>query len=352
MFFKVVGRLTARLFRSIGKFLYLSFRNARKHPYGTVFSLLVTAAVVFVLYTTSIFGLVGPSSSASATVITAVESTTEPDGKSNEFLVALKDANAGTMYNTLNDDYRKLLKQRGITDSKAMQNQVDKKLQELTGQASGRVKYTFTFAGGARFSDGSVENDFSGTTENKGQRASVTVIIKLKDSKITDIRTDEPVILAALGTNKDASGGDAQLGVIGNNRSPVAEDFMKGLTTFDVDKLWNSLADSYKEQLTAKGVTHDTMAKLFNQIKSDNKSTAKSSTVVSYDGYAYVDTINFPNGITVQEFISVLSVGDNSSQPGYNLVMDTNNKIIRLGNDRAVDPIFNALLGRNQTTGG
>jgi hypothetical protein len=349
MFFKVVGRVTARLFRSIGKFLYLSFRNARKHPYGTVFSLLVTVAVVYMLYATSIFGLAGPSNSANATVITAVENATEPDGKSNEFLVALKDANAGTMYNTLNDDYHKLLKQRGITDAKAMQDQVNKKLQELTGQANGRVKYTFTFAGGARYSDGSAENDFSGTTETKGQRASVTVIIKLKDSKITDIRTDEPVILAALGTNKDASGGDAQLGVVGSNRSPVAEDFMKGLTTFDVDKIWNSLADSYKDQLTAKGVTRDTMAKIFDQIKTGNASTAKNSTVITYDGYAYLDTINFPNGITVNEFISVLSVGDNPRQPGYSIVMDTNSKIIRLGNDREEDPIFTAILGRGQT---
>jgi hypothetical protein len=351
MFFKVVGRITARLFRSIGKFLYLSFRNARKHPYGTVFSLLLTAAVIYILYATSIFGLAGPSNSANATVITAVENTTEPDGKSNEFLVALKDANAGTMYNSLNDDYHKLLKQRGITDARAMQDQINKKLQELTGQANGRVKYTFTFAGGARFSDGSVENDFSGTTETQGQRASVTVIIKLKDSKISDVRTDEPVILAALGTNKDASGGDAQLGVVGNNRSPVAEDFMKGLTTFDVDKIWNSLADSYKAQLTAKGVNRDTMAQIFDQIKSDNASTGKGSTVVSYDGYAYLNTINFPNGISVNQFISILSVGDNPRQPAYSIVLDNTNKIIRLGNDQAQDPIFGAILGRSQTQG-
>jgi hypothetical protein len=351
MFFKVVGRITARFFRSVGKFLYLSFRNARKHPYGTVFSLLLTVAVVAVLYTTSIFGLAGPSSSANATVVTPVENATEPDGKSSQFLVALKDANASTMYNLLTDDYRKLLKQKGITNDKAMQDLVNKKLQELTGQANGRLKYSFTFAGGARFSDGSAENDFSGTVENKGTRTNVTVIIKLKDGKITDIRTDEPVILAALGTNKDASGGDAQLGVVGSNRSPVAEDFMKGLTTFDVDKIWNSLADSYKTQLTAKGVTHDTMAKIFDQIKTDNASKAKNSTIVTYDGYAYLDTINFPNGITVHEFISVLSVGDNPRQPGYSIVMDTNNKIIRLGNDRAEDPIFTAILGRNQTQG-
>jgi hypothetical protein len=94
----------------------------------------------------------------------------------------------------------------------------------------------------------------------------MTVILKLKDGKVIDVRTDEPVILAAFNPTKDTSGGDAQLGVVSNNRSPVAEDFMKGLTTFDVDKIWNSLSDTYKTQLQAKGVTRDTMSKIFDQV--------------------------------------------------------------------------------------
>lgn len=347
MFFKVIGRLTASLFRSIGKFFYLTFRNIGKHPIGTFFSVVVTVGVLALLYSTNVFGLVGPSG-ASATVITPVENTASPDGKSTEFLVAVKDARADVMYGLLSDSYKKILKERGISTAKTMQDLVSKKIQDITGQPNGKITYTFTFYGGTRFSDGSVDNQFAGTTEFQGNRTSVTVIIKLKDSKITDVRTDEPVILAAFNPTKDTSGGDAQLGVVSNNRSPVAEDFMKGLTTFDADKIWGTLADSYKTELTAKGVTRDSMAKVFDQIKRDNASKAKNVTIVTYDGYTYLDTINFPNGITVNEFISVLSLSDNPSQPRYSIVMDSTNKIIRLGNDSAQDQIFAFILGRGQ----
>lgn len=351
MFFKVIGRLTAQFFRSIGKFFYNSFRNINRHPVRSLLSFLFTIAFVALFWFTGAFGLAGLLAPSNATVITPVENTPNPEGKANDFLVALKDGRASDMYNTLSDSYKATLKSRGIATATDMQNLVTKKLNEMTGKPGGHLNYTFTFAGGARFSDGSVENDFSGAVDNNGNRTSVTVILKLKDSKIFEIRTDDPVIQAALGTGKDSSGGDAQLGVVSNNLSPVAEDFMKGLTTFDTDKIWNTLADTYKSQLTAKGVTKDTISKLFDQVKTANTSKTKNSTTISYDGYAYLDTINFPNGITVHEFISVLSIGDAPSQPRYSIVLDSTQKIIRLGNDSAQDPIFNAILGRSQGQG-
>jgi len=348
MFFKVIGRLTARIFRSIGKFFYTTYRNIGRHPVRSLFSFVFTFGFVALFWLTGAFGLASFFTTSNATVITPVESTAQPEGKANDFLVAVKDGRASGMYNALSDAYKATLKSRGINNATDMQNLVTKKLNETTGKQNGHLNYTFTFAGGARFSDGSVENDFSGSVDNNGTRTSVTVIIKMKEGKIFEIRTDEPVILAALGTGKDSSGGDAQLGVVSNNLSPVAEDFMKGLTTFDVDKIWNSLADTYKTQLTAKGVTKDTISKIFDQVKTGNSSKTKNSTTISYDGYAYLDTINFPNGITVHEFISVLSVGDAPSQPRYSIVLDSTQKIIRLGNDSAQDPIFNAILGRSQ----
>ncbi len=347
MFFKVIGRLTASVFRGIGKFFYLTFRSISKHPIRALLSLIITVAVLSFLYSTSLFGLANPSS-AKATVIQAVANTPQPEAKSTEFLLAVKDGKGDAMYNLLSDSYKKILKERGINDAKAMQVLVSKKLQDITGQQDTRLNYTFTYSGGARFSDDSVENDFSSTVENKGTRTIVTVILKLKDSKITDVRTDEPVILAAFNPNKDVSGGDAQLGVVSNNRSPVAEDFIKGLTTFDADKIWNTLSDTYKAELTTKSVSRDSMSKIFDQVKTGNAAKTKNRSIITYDGYAYLETINFPNGITVHEFISVLSISDNPSQPRYSIVMDSTNKIIRLGNDSAQDPIFASLLGRSQ----
>jgi hypothetical protein len=351
MVFKVVGRLTARFFRSIAKFFYVTFRNIIKHPVRSLLSVVVTVGVITLLVSTSAFGMLSNSSGASATVIKAIENTPEPDGKSSQFLGGLKDGKADVMYNLLSEDYKSSLKSKGITSAAIMQDVVNQKLLELTGQKDGRLKYSFIFAQGVRFSDGSVRNGFSGTVDNKGTRTSVTVILRLKDGKVVQVETDEPVLLAAFETNKNSTGKDAQLGVVSNNRSPVAEDFMKGLTTFDVEKIWDALSDTYKTQLTAKGVTRDSMAKIFDQVKTGNAATGKNSTIITYDGYAYLNTINFPNGITVHEFISVLSVSDNPRQPGYSIVMDSTNKIIRLGNDRAEDPIFTAILGRSQGQG-
>jgi hypothetical protein len=302
---------------------------------------------VVLFWVTGAFGIAGLFNTSNATVLTAVEATAQPEGKANDFLVALKDGKASGMYDTLSDDFKATLKSRGINNATDMQNLVTKKLNELTGQVNGHLNYSFTFYRGIRYSDSSVEDDFTGSYESGGNSTSVQVVIKLKDGKIFFVDATEPVILAAIGAGKDSSGGDAQSGVISNNLSPVAEDFMKGLTTFDVNKIWDNLADSYKTELTAKGVTKDTMSQIFDQVKVGNASKAANSTTISYDGYAYLETINFPNGITVHDFMSILSIGDTPIQPRYSIVLDTNQKIIRLGNDSAQDPIFNAILGRS-----
>ncbi|MBN9389260.1 MAG: hypothetical protein J0I20_14625 [Chloroflexi bacterium] len=347
MFFKVVGRLTARLLRSIGKFFYTIFRNVGRHPVRSLFSFVFTVAFLVVFWLTGAFGLAGLFGNSNSPVLTAVEPTAQPEGKANDFLVALKDGKASGMYDALSDDYKNTLKSRGIKNATDMQNLVTKKLNEITGQPNGHLTYSFTFYQGVRYNDGSVENDFTGSYETAGNRTSVQVVMKLKDGKIFFVDATDPVILAAIGTGKDASGGDAQLGVVSNNRSPVAEDFMKGLTTFDVNKIWDNLADSYKTELTNRGVTKDTMSKVFDQVKTINASKTKNSVTYTYDGYAYLDTINFPNGITVNEFVSILSISDAPTQPRYSIVLDANQKIIRLGNDSAQDPIFTNILGRN-----
>lgn len=347
MFFKVIGRLTAQFFRSIGKFFYTIFRNISRHPIGSLFSLVFTVAFIAIFWLTGGFGLGSLFGSSNTTVLTPVEATAQPEGKANDFLVALKDGKATGMYDSLSDDYKTTLKGRGINNATDMQNLITKKLNEMTGQVGGHLTYTFTFYQGVRYSDGSTENDFTGSYGTGGNHTNTTVIMKLKDGKVTTINTDEPVILAAMGAGKDSSGSNAQLGVVSNNLSPVAEDFMKGLTTFDVNKIWDNLADTYKSQLSDRGVTKDTMTQVFEQVKTINASKTKNSNTYTYDGYAYLDTINFPNGITVHEFVSVLSISDTPTQPRYSIVLDANQKIIRLGNDSAQDPIFTSILGRN-----
>ncbi len=351
MFFKVIGRLTAGFFRGLSKLVYTSFRKAGRRPISALLITTLVVGVIVLLYSTDAFGLTNGTflkSNNTSAVITPLERKNEPDSKSTEFLNALKDAKASVMFNLLSADYRSLLKQRGITDANVMQNLMNQKLEEVTKQKNGRLTYRFTYVIGTRYNDGSVDDHYSGTLEARSARANVEFVFKVNKGQIIDIQTTEPVTIAALGTNKADSQDAAQVGALTNNRSGTAESFMIGLTTFDADKIWESLADSYKEQLQTRNINRDSIAKLFTQIKTDNQSGKTNGSVINYDGYLYYQTINFPNGVSVNNFIAILSVQDNPREPGYNIVLDANNKIIRLGNDRAVDPIFSALLGRSQ----
>jgi hypothetical protein len=91
------------------------------------------------------------------------------------------------------------------------------------------------------------------------------------------------------------------------------------------------------------------MAKFFDeQVKKYNAGeTAKNGQKIGYDGFVYFRTINFPNGISSHAYGSILSVGDNPLEPNYTLVLDANNKIIRIGTVSPADPILSALLKRN-----
>ncbi len=351
MFFKVVGRITAAVFRSIGKLFYTISRSMGKHPIGAVVTIALVVAIGVMLYVTDIFGLANGTflgGGGDNAVVTPTERKQEPEGKSTEFLNALKGAKAGDMYAALSDDYKKLLKQRGVDSSKVMQDLIEDKLTDITKEKGARLNYKFTYIIGTRYSDGSADDNFTGTLESKTARRAVEFVMKVKNGKITDIQTTDPVTLAALGTNKVESKEAAQLGVFADNRSANAELFMAGLTTFDAAKVWEALSDSYREQLTAKGLTQDSMKKLFDEVKAENDKGGANNAALTYNGYAYVQTINFPNGVSVNVFVSSMSLRDNAIEPGYNIVLDKSNKIIKLGNDRAEDPIFSAILGRSR----
>ncbi len=351
MFFKVVGRMTAKFFNGVGKFFFNTSRKAGKSPVGFTLTLLSLVAFGFVLYFTDIFGLASGNflglGKSNSTVITPLERKLEPDGRSTEFLNALKAADGTVMYNLLSDDYRKLLKQRGVSSPKIMQDLMEEKLTEITKQKKGRLNYKFTYVIGTKYSDGSVDDNYSGYLETNTARANVEFAFKISNGKITDIQTSEPVATAALGTNKTESKEAAQVGTITQNRSNTAEIFMKGLTTFDADQIWESLADNYKEQLTARGVTKDSIAKVFDGIKSDNAQGAKTNEVITYDGFVYFRTYNFPNGVSGHDYASILSIRDQPREIGYLLVLDASNKIIRLGSTPD-DPILSAILKRGQ----
>jgi hypothetical protein len=347
MFFKVIGRMTAGFFAGLGKFLYNAIRWIGKKPLTFVTTVLVIGLVALLAFSTNFFGLAGSGSSDG--VVRPTERTMNPDGKSTEFLNSLRDVNADKMYEMLSPDFKTLLAERGITNAGVMKTLMEEKLEEITSQKGGRLNYRFSFSIGTKYSDGSVEDVYDGQISSGSVRSNVQFAFKVKDGKVLDVQSTEPVTIAALGINRGESKAAAQIGAVSNNRSANAEKFMVGLTTYDAEKIWETLADSYKEYLTANGVTRDAMAKFFDeQIKKYNADqTGKNGQKIGYDGFVYYRTINFPNGVSSHAYGSILSIGDNPLEPNYTLVLDSTNKIIRIGTVSPADPILSALLKRN-----
>ncbi|HEX2914251.1 MAG TPA: hypothetical protein VH186_25860 [Chloroflexia bacterium] len=303
-----------------------------------------------ILFSTSFLGLTnGALLGGNSGIVRATEQKTEPDGKSIGFLNAIKAANAGDIYNTLNQDYRNQLKQRGINDVKTMQTLLDDKIEQISFKKGAKLDYSFNYQGGLAYSDGSSEDDFIATyKDGNGSVNRVQYVFKTKGGGLADIQTTDPVAITVLGLDKLANG-NPQPGTATRNPSSTAERFMVGITTFDVDKVWDSLADSYKQQLAQQKITKESMSKLFDQIKSDNAAGAKTGEVINYGGFVHQETINFPNGTSLNSFISVLTVKDNVNEIGYNIFLDTDNKITGWGNFNGQDPILSAIFGRNNS---
>jgi len=355
MFFKVIGRVTARFFAGIGKLFFNISRGISKHPITGVFWLVVLVAIGVMLYFTDVLGLADGNflgMSSGSAIATPTEQKTSPDGQSQEFLNALAGAKAADLYKDLSDDYKKLLKQRNIADANAMQTLMNDKLEQMTDQKNGRLSYKFTFQGGLRYSDGSSADQFIGNVDYNGTRTTQQYILKLTNGKISDAQTDDPVLIAALGQDRSGGTGSVQLGSYSRNSSTIAEKFLAGLTVFDIDKVWDSLADSYKEQLKTSNITKDSMGQVFAQIKAQNAQAQSGgakggSGVIKYAGFVFQQSVTFPNGTSLNSFESVVTVGDNVAQIGYNIFLDNTGKITGWGNFNGQDPILSELFGRN-----
>ncbi len=353
MIFKVIGRLTAAFFGGIGKAFFTTSRSVRRHPTASLIIAVVAFAAFIGLYFTNFLGLTDGNflgTGGNSSVITISEQRPEPDGKSNAFLNALKDANGTALYDLMDNDYKAAMKRRGIPNGSVAQGFMQAKLEDYTGQKNGKVKYSFVHLRNLRYSDGSAEDAFQGTAQAGTQKDDFFFVFKIKKDKIIDVQTSELVTIAALGIDKAENTDKPQPGVLTRNASSNAEKFMAGLTTFNADLVWDSLADSYKEQLgkAQPKVDKDYMTKVFDEVRTVNAEGAKTGNSIGYGGFAHRETVNFPNGTSLNDFEAVQSISGNASVPGYHIFLDGSNKIIGIGNFNSADQIFSRLLGRGQ----
>lgn len=346
MFFKVIGRLTASFLHGLGKGFYKVFSWVGKHPVGFLSTVIIVVGGIVAIWGFNLFGIAdGTFMSSNQTVVKPMERTAEPDGKSVEFLNALKDANATKLYDTLGDDYKKTLAERGVSSAGAMQTILTAQIEQATSKKNSKLNYQFSYLGGIKYSDGSIQNAFGGEISGASARNNLEYVFKLKSGKILQVETTDPLVIAILGANKTAGKEDAQVGAISNNRSSTTESFMVGLTTFDADKIWETFSEAYKLELKSRNVTRESMATAFTKLAAQLKEQGQK---VGYEGFVYNNSINFPNGITSHNYISIFSVNDKPNEFSYLLVVDKDNKIIKIGYGGPSDPLLESLLRRGQ----
>jgi hypothetical protein len=96
--------------------------------------------------------------------------------------------------------------------------------------------------------------------------------------------------------------------------SPAAENFIKGQTTFDAGLMWGSFSDNFKQQLSSRGTSQQTLQQ---QLDARKKAGAKvdqvqyGGGVKTADGsrvFMYVLTMEAPNNQGVAETHYVLTV--------------------------------------------
>jgi len=121
---------------------------------------------------------------------------------------------------------------------------------------------------------------------------------------------------------QDYNGGGLRLGPGGGSSqavaalapSPAAENFIKGQTTFDAGLMWASFSDSFKQQLSTRGTSQQTLQQ---QLDARKKAGAKvdqvqyGGGVQTADGsrvFMYVLTMEAPNSQGVAETHYILTV--------------------------------------------
>jgi hypothetical protein len=142
------------------------------------------------------------------------------------------------------------------------------------------------------------------------------------------------IAVAGLLGYQDYSGGNLKLGVSGGGSSanaaqaavplsPAAEDFIKGQTTFDAGLMWGSFSDSFKQQLSSRGTTQQSLQQ---QLDARKKAGAK------VDGVQRGGGVMTPDGSRV--FLYVLTMeAPNSQGPAethYVLTVDQTDKIVNV----------------------
>jgi hypothetical protein len=350
MIFRVIGRLTVRFFKWVGKLIYTPFKWFFKHPVGGVFSLLVVGGLVSLAVVTNWFGIPGLfAGNSSSSLVVSPEPSVAPSGGSSLVLSGIAEFNAAKIWEGMNPEYRTQFEKEGFNVAN-MQIAIDEAKKTVT-ETKGEVKYNgfeLRRVNAVPRTGGKIEL-YLGTTQFRENTSSYVYQLQLdKDGKVTSISNPEgeqdPILTAAFKKPKTKEDNAPQSGKMTGTQTPATEQIMAGLTTFDPDKVWKSLSPDFQKALGTQQqkVSLDTMKKTFEQIK---KEISTSKQVIGYNGYVFRYSYEFPNGTVYSVYISVLQIGGAARETEYAFLMDKSGSIISISTN---DQILNSILGRAQ----
>jgi hypothetical protein len=350
MIFRVIGRLTVRFFKGLGKMLFAPVKWFGKHPVGGIFSLAIVAGLVTLGIYTSGFGLGGLfDGNKSSSLVVSPEPSVPPSGGSSLVLSGLAEFNAAKIWDGMNPDYRAQFEKDGFNVAN-MQLAIDEAKKSVL-ETKGEVKYNgFELRGVNAIprTGGKLETYLGSTQFNETVTRYIYQLQLDKDGKVTAISNPEgepdPIMTAAFRKPKTKEDNAPQSGTMTGKQSVSTEQIMAGLTTFDPDKVWKSLSPDFQKALGTQQqkVSLDSMKKTFEQIK---KEISASKQVIGYNGYVFRYSYEFPNGTVYSVYVSVLQIGGTAQETEYAFLLDKAGTIVSISTN---DQILNSILGRAQ----
>lgn len=359
MIFRVVGRLTVRFFKWIGRTLVGLGRNGSQHLGMSLFVLVLVAGLGFAAFETNFFGLANASSNSDFQIdvpqadVTTGQVAPAPSESSKSFLAGLYYQDGQRIWNALSDRYKSSLTSQNINEA-TIQDLINTQVAGLKKQGLTLQYVKIAMDGTTALSDGAtleVYTNYYRVGNNLGN-ADVNLVVD-KNQKVDLVQTPsshpEPLVEAIFlhgSANSTTPQGNAtatntqkaQEGQFSNQATQSATDFMAATTNFDAAKLWSSFSADYQKQLQAQNVSQATIQKTFDDWR---KQYQQKQQALSYQGYALQDAVNFAGNRTLSEYTSVLTLDGEVHTFSYKIFTDATGKITSLG---ITDPILSQAL--------
>ncbi|MEI7556016.1 hypothetical protein [Candidatus Chlorohelix sp.] len=335
MIFKIVGRITIRFFRGLGRMTINTGRFTTRHPVGSFFIIAFLSAAITLLVSTNFLNIASADNSSS--LFRNADGVTGTARESSvQTLKGLAAYNASQMWQGFNEDYRQTLARNGV-DQARLQQLLDEAKKPSQDSGNAIVYEYFTWQGFGELRDGSGKADVFEATLKVGATETKTHYALKVDAKdrIRDIMSDDSQMSKTLffttvrSANPLVKPGEGSI------------HLLLGLSKSDAKEVWVALSDDYRQQLTESGVDQAIIQAAFDKLKSDTNAS-------NYDHFTLrgnqTDTTSTS---TIEQYAAYMK---NSATPQftYTIGLDMSGRVAQItSNDPLMQAIFLESLVRS-----